>query len=118
METTIASLYQDKEVRGFCHLYTGQEAVCVGMERAIEKSDAVVTSYRAHGWTLMRGSNVHSIIAELMGRRTGCSRGKGGSMHIYRPNFYGGNGIVGAQMPLGECDDAWMMDGLLKNFLS
>ncbi|XP_017491357.1 PREDICTED: probable pyruvate dehydrogenase E1 component subunit alpha, mitochondrial, partial [Rhagoletis zephyria] len=101
LEAAANALYKEKAVRGFCHLYTGQEAVCVGMEAAITKKDAVITAYRAHGWTYVRGVSLVGVLAELTGRKTGCARGKGGSMHMYHDRFYGGNGIVGAQMPLG-----------------
>lgn len=77
-------------IRGFCHLYDGQEACCVGMENAILPTDDVITSYRAHGWTYMRGISVAGVLAELFGRELGCADGKGGSMHMYSDNFYGG----------------------------
>jgi pyruvate dehydrogenase E1 component alpha subunit len=101
MELKADQLYKQKVIRGFCHLYDGQEACCVGMENAIEETDDVITSYRAHGWTYVRGIPVKEVLAELFGRDLGCSRGRGGSMHMYADNFFGGNGIVGAQVPLG-----------------
>lgn len=101
MEMACDALYKAKKIWGFCHLAVGQEAIAVGIENAITKQDTVITSYRCHGFTHMRGAPVKDILAELMGKRSGVSYGKGGSMHMYTTGFYGGNGIVGAQVPLG-----------------
>ena len=101
LEAFANSLYKERIIRGFCHLYSGQEAVAVGIENAINKDDLVVSAYRVHGWAYVRGMDVKSILTELTGRKSGCTRGKGGSMHLYHPNFFGGNGIVGAQVPIG-----------------
>ncbi|KAI1192747.1 Dehydrogenase, E1 component [Nemania serpens] len=101
MEMAADRLYKEKKIRGFCHLSTGQEAVAVGIEHALAKGDDVITAYRCHGYALMRGASVRSIIGELLGRREGIAYGKGGSMHMFTKGFYGGNGIVGAQVPVG-----------------
>ncbi|KAK3700571.1 alpha subunit of pyruvate dehydrogenase [Vermiconidia calcicola] len=101
MEMAADRLYKEKKIRGFCHLSTGQEAVAVGIEHAIEKTDHLITAYRCHGFAMMRGGTVRSIIGELLGRREGIAYGKGGSMHMFSTGFYGGNGIVGAQVPVG-----------------
>ncbi|XP_068622925.1 probable pyruvate dehydrogenase E1 component subunit alpha, mitochondrial [Battus philenor] len=101
METAACNMYKEKVIRGFCHLYIGQEAVAVGMHSMFRKVDTVLTSYRCHAWGQLMSGDVHGVLAEIAGRRTGRSRGKGGSMHIYANNFYGGNAIVGAQIPLG-----------------
>jgi len=101
LETAAANLYKEKAIRGFCHLCSGQEAVYSGIVSALRDQDTVITSYRAHGFTYAMGVSGLGVLAELTGKQSGCVRGKGGSMHMYTKNFYGGNGIVGAQVPLG-----------------
>jgi len=90
-------------IGGFCHLYIGQEAVIVGMLLATEKGDQIITGYRDHGHMLATGMDPRGVMAELTGRRTGYSQGKGGSMHMFsrEKDFFGGHGIVAAQVPLG-----------------
>ncbi|OAF68729.1 hypothetical protein A3Q56_03518 [Intoshia linei] len=98
MENASNALYKEKEIRGFCHLYSGQEAVCVGMNAAMESADSIITAYRVHGWAYVCGLAMDSIFSELLGRGNGSSGGKGGSMHFYGNQLLGGNGIVGAQI--------------------
>ncbi len=102
-EEKAGQLYGMGLIGGFCHLYIGQEAVVVGMQAAIRAEDAMVTSYRDHGHMLACGMGPKGVMAELTGRRDGYSRGKGGSMHMFsrEKNFYGGHGIVGAQVSIG-----------------
>ena len=102
-EERAGQMYGMGMIGGFCHLYIGQEAVVVGMQDCIEHGDQVITSYRDHGHIIAAGMDPKLVLAELMGRATGCSRGKGGSMHMYdmKNHFYGGHGIVGAMVPLG-----------------
>lgn len=102
-EERVAQLYGMGHIGGFCHLYIGQEAVVVGILMTINKNDCVVTTYRDHGHMIARGLDPKNIMAELTGRVTGYSKGKGGSMHMFSKenNFYGGHGIVGAQVPIG-----------------
>ncbi len=90
-------------IGGFCHLYIGQEAVVVGMQMALQPGDAVITGYRDHGHMIATGMDPKGVMAELTGRTHGYSKGKGGSMHMFsvEKGFYGGHGIVGAQVPLG-----------------
>ncbi|CAK9002984.1 Pyruvate dehydrogenase E1 component subunit alpha-1 [Durusdinium trenchii] len=103
MEITADGEYKSRAIRGFCHLYDGQEAVALGVQHALTKEDDWITTYRCHGAALMRGATVQEIFEELFGFRNGIAHGKGGSMHMYNKehNFYGGAAIVGAQVPIG-----------------
>jgi pyruvate dehydrogenase E1 component alpha subunit len=102
-EEKAGQLYGMGLIGGFCHLYIGQEAVVVGMQAAAEEGDTVITSYRDHGHMLACGMDPKGVMAELTGRAGGYSKGKGGSMHMFsaEKGFFGGHGIVGAQVPLG-----------------
>jgi pyruvate dehydrogenase E1 component alpha subunit len=102
-EERAGQLYGMGLIGGFCHLYIGQEAVVVGMQAALRQGDQVITAYRDHGHMLAAGMDPNEIMAELTGRAGGCSKGKGGSMHMFsiEKAFYGGHGIVGAQVSLG-----------------
>ena len=102
-EERAGQLYGMGLIGGFCHLYIGQEAVVVGMQSTIKLGDAIITSYRDHGHMLAAGMDPKGVMAELTGRASGYSKGKGGSMHMFsrEKHFYGGHGIVGAQVPIG-----------------
>src|SRR5471032_2971878 len=102
-EEKAGQLYGMGLIGGFCHLYIGQEAVVVGIQAALQQGDSIITSYRDHGHMLACGMDPKGVMAELTGRATGYSKGKSGSMHMFsaEKKFYGGHGIVGAQVPLG-----------------
>ena len=102
-EEKAGQLYGMGSIGGFCHLYIGQEAVVVGMQSVSTFGDSVITSYRDHGHMIACGMDPKGVMAELTGRESGYSKGKGGSMHMFskEKNFYGGHGIVGAQVPIG-----------------
>jgi pyruvate dehydrogenase E1 component alpha subunit len=95
--------YGQQQIRGFCHVYIGQEAIAAGLTSALRAEDGLVTAYRQHGLALARGMSAKSCMAELYGKATGCVKGKGGSMHFFSKahKYFGGNGIVGAQIPIG-----------------
>src|ERR1700747_897876 len=102
-EERAGQLYGMGLIGGFCHLYIGQEAVVVGMQSVIGPKDSIITSYRDHGHMLAAGMDPKGVMSELTGRSSGYSKGKGGSMHMFsrEKNFFGGHGIVGAQVPIG-----------------
>ncbi|HET8952128.1 MAG TPA: thiamine pyrophosphate-dependent enzyme, partial [Solirubrobacteraceae bacterium] len=101
-EERCVELYSASLIRGFLHLYIGEEAVAVGVMQSLRPEDAVVATYREHGHALVRGVPAGAIMAEMFGRLEGCSRGRGGSMHLFDASrrFYGGNAIVGGGLPL------------------
>jgi pyruvate dehydrogenase E1 component alpha subunit len=101
-EERCADLYGQQKIRGFLHLYIGEEAVAVGAVHALAADDAIVATYREHGHALVRGIPANAIMAEMYGRREGCCRGRGGSMHLFdaATRFYGGNAIVGGGLPI------------------
>lgn len=101
-EEKCVELYSSQKIRGFLHLYIGEEAIAVGVMNALGKDDAVLATYREHGHALARGVSAKSIMAEMFGKVEGCSRGRGGSMHLFdaKTKFYGGSAIVGAGLPL------------------
>lgn len=102
MEEKCAELYGEQKIRGFLHLYIGEEACAVGALHAFEPDDNIVATYREHGHALVRGVSMNTIMAEMFGKAAGCSRGRGGSMHLFdaATRFYGGNAIVGGGLPL------------------
>lgn len=102
-EEVVAQFYRSGKIAGFCHLYIGQEAVVTGINHFMNENDSVITAYRDHVHALIYGGNVKNVLAELCGRKEGMIAGKGGSMHFFskKNNFYGGQGIVGATIPLG-----------------
>jgi pyruvate dehydrogenase E1 component alpha subunit len=101
-EGMCAQLYTEEKIRGFLHLYDGEEAVAVGIIPVLEARDRIVATYREHGHALVRGVAMKTIMAEMYGKLEGCSRGRGGSMHLFdrEKNFYGGNAIVGGGLPV------------------
>src|SRR5205823_8207657 len=102
-EERAGQMYGMGLIGGYCHLYIGQEAVVVGIQAALKEGDSIITSYRDHGHMLAAGMDPKGVMAELTGRRSGYSHGKGGSMHMFsrEQGFFGGHGIVAAQVPLG-----------------
>ncbi len=101
-EDKCAELYTQEKIRGFMHLYDGEEAIAVGVIPVLEKRDRIVATYREHGQALVRGVPMTAVMAEMFGKQEGCSRGRGGSMHLFdrATNFHGGNAIVGGALPL------------------
>ena len=102
-EERAGQLYGMQKIKGFCHLYIGQEAVVAGAMAVLKPDDNMITAYRDHAHALGKGTTARAVMAELYGKATGCSKGKGGSMHMFdaKNKFFGGHGIVGGQIPLG-----------------
>src|SRR5438105_6203808 len=102
-EEKAGQLYGMQKIKGFCHLYIGQEAVVAGTMSVLKKEDAMITAYRDHAHAIAKGVSPNAVMAELYAKVTGCSKGKGGSMHMFSAEhrFFGGHGIVGGQIPLG-----------------
>lgn len=102
-EERAGQLYGMQKIKGFCHLYIGQEAVVAGAMSVLQPDDNMITAYRDHAHALGKGTSARAVMAELYGKATGCSKGKGGSMHMFdaKNRFFGGHGIVGGQIPLG-----------------
>jgi len=115
-EDKCSELYTQEKIRGFMHLYDGEEAVAVGVIPILDKRDRIVATYREHGQALVRGVPMTTVMAEMYGKQEGCSRGRGGSMHLFdaATNFYGGNAIVGGGLPLAVglalADKMWRND--------
>src|SRR5690606_18329928 len=101
-EEKCAQLYGEMKIRGFLHLYIGEEAIATGVTQALQPDDAVVGTYREHGHALAKGVSMNSILAEMYGKQEGCCGGRGGSMHLFdaATRFYGGNAIVAGGLPL------------------
>jgi pyruvate dehydrogenase E1 component alpha subunit len=102
-EEKVSELYYQKKIKGFCHLYTGQESCVVGVTTALNKNDKYITSYRDHAHPISLGTDPKYVMSELFGKESGISNGRGGSMHIFdkKKNFFGGHAIVGGQIPIG-----------------
>jgi pyruvate dehydrogenase E1 component alpha subunit len=102
-EEKAGQLYGQQKIKGFCHLYIGQEAVIAGAMSVLRKDDSMITAYRDHAHAISKGITPRAVMAELMAKQTGCSKGKGGSMHMFSKEhkFFGGHGIVGGQIPVG-----------------
>ena len=102
-EERAGQLYGMQKIKGFCHLYIGQEAIVAGAMTVLKPEDNMITAYRDHAHALAKGTSARAVMAELYGKETGCSKGKGGSMHLFdaEHRFFGGHGIVGGQIPLG-----------------